>query len=856
MKTIQSLALLNAAAQACRNCSASALRQWLLAVALVLPGLAAAFAKPLLPMPDHIVIVIEENHSYDEIIGSPSNVAPYIKELAKQGASFTDSHGLTHPSQPNYLHLFSGDNQGVTTDDRPGTLPFNTPNLAAELFDRNLGFTGYSEDLPEVGSDVNMTNADKGYVRKHNPWVNWQSDETGLTPEINQPFFPLADQDPDFPTGFPSDFAQLPAVSIVVPNELHDMHTPINMNENTLSPSLINRADTWLKNNLGAYIEWAQENNSLFILTWDENDAVRDKVTMNNRIPTIMIGPKSMVRPGQYNEKITHHNVLRTIEDMHGLDHAGKAATATAITSAFVPQAPARFTEWDLPAEAGEFPAFLTIDRTGLPGTASPAGTIWYVTKAFPHYTLVRFAPGSPIETGEANWTAWELGPLNSGNEPAGLKIAPNDAVYVRTSEDLQRIDPNTNLRTRWFDGAGTYGDLALAVDPGTDGVAVYNLFAGLHGRTSVQKLVPVGPGGASLTRWVVSKGLFSNGFGLGLAVKPGTSLVYFSDPDPENPNIGELDTSTNKVRHWPVNAVGGLETSLLCIDGPGDVWVTDFVSNQIIRLRVATNELTGFPIPTQGGQPFDIACDTVIGFTENYKIGYLKPAVGSPFPVVVDPSEDMAEVTMQTIQATPRLEEPVNGTAIPISSSQPVVETSGPRPVETGNFYEVRPPLGSFPQAIDLDPTGPAGTVYFTALRFATIAPSRNHIGRVTLPAPSDVTTQVSIMPGTDPVFNNAKQLYEQQVTLQNTSGSPISGPLMLVLKDLSSDATLVNETGTTLNVALDVAPSGRPFITLDIGPDGVLIPLERVSITLEFDVLPINVGVTSAIVLAAGVP
>ena len=62
------------------------------------------------PRPDHVVIVIEENHSYSEIIGS--SAAPYINSLAAQGALFTQSHATTHPSQPNYLHLFSGSNQG------------------------------------------------------------------------------------------------------------------------------------------------------------------------------------------------------------------------------------------------------------------------------------------------------------------------------------------------------------------------------------------------------------------------------------------------------------------------------------------------------------------------------------------------------------------------------------------------------------------------------------------------------------------------------------------------------------------------------------------------------------------------
>ena len=69
------------------------------------------------PMPDHVVIVMEENHSYSEIIGSPS--APYINSLIPQGALFSQSFAVTHPSQPNYADLFSGSNQGVTDDSSP-----------------------------------------------------------------------------------------------------------------------------------------------------------------------------------------------------------------------------------------------------------------------------------------------------------------------------------------------------------------------------------------------------------------------------------------------------------------------------------------------------------------------------------------------------------------------------------------------------------------------------------------------------------------------------------------------------------------------------------------------------------------
>src|SRR5258708_36025068 len=72
-----------------------------------------AFGQSI-PRPDHVVIVIEENHSYAEIIGSAN--APYINSLAAMGALFTNSFGVTHPSEPNYLALFSGSTQGVTDD--------------------------------------------------------------------------------------------------------------------------------------------------------------------------------------------------------------------------------------------------------------------------------------------------------------------------------------------------------------------------------------------------------------------------------------------------------------------------------------------------------------------------------------------------------------------------------------------------------------------------------------------------------------------------------------------------------------------------------------------------------------------
>lgn len=275
-------------------------RMIVLPIFLMLACLSAMAQIPGVTPPDHVVIVMEENHSFSEIIGSSS--APFINSLTQQGALFTQSFAVEHPSEPNYLDLFSGSNQGVTDDSCPHT--FSTENLASELAAAGRTFTGFSEGLPSAGSTV-CTSGE--YARKHVPWVNFNN----VPSSANQPF-----------TSFPMDFTTLPTVSFVIPDLLDDMHD-----------GTIAQGDAWLQQNMDAYIQFAQTHNSLLIITWDEDDS-----SMNNQVPTIFLGP--MVKQGQFAEKINHFNVLRTLEDLYGLTHAGAAASATPITDVWQSAAP------------------------------------------------------------------------------------------------------------------------------------------------------------------------------------------------------------------------------------------------------------------------------------------------------------------------------------------------------------------------------------------------------------------------------------------------------------------------------------------------------------------------------------
>ncbi|MDF3297232.1 alkaline phosphatase family protein [Streptomyces tropicalis] len=272
------------------------------ATALAAAGLWAGLSGPPaqaatgVPAPDHVVVVVFENHAYGEVIGSSS--APYLNSLKSGGANLTQSHAVTHPSQPNYFALFSGSTQGIT-DDSCYTPGFSSaPNLASELIAAGRSWGSYNESLPSQGS---TTCSSGDYARKHNPWFGFGNVPTSTARTFAQ---------------FPSDYTTLPQLSFVTPNLCSDMHN-----------CSVATGDTWLKNNLGAYATWARTHNSLLVVTFDEDDN-----SSSNRIPTVLYG--GPVSPGSSSSvTYNHYDLLRTLEDSQGLTtHAGNAAAAKDIT--------------------------------------------------------------------------------------------------------------------------------------------------------------------------------------------------------------------------------------------------------------------------------------------------------------------------------------------------------------------------------------------------------------------------------------------------------------------------------------------------------------------------------------------
>jgi hypothetical protein len=209
------------------------------------------------PAYSHVLVVVEENHGYSDIIGNTTD-APYINGvLATGGVVLTNAYGEQHPSQPNYYWLFSGSNQGITND-TPPSAPTNssTNNLYNELQDHFAGtaqsnnfFGGYADQFPGVS---NAYNDGTNYVVRHVPWLGFSSINGGNPAAITQDFgaFPL------------NNFGTLPAFSFITPGLNDDMHDynstgsqahGTNITNALYSSQAISNGDAWLSNNLNAY---------------------------------------------------------------------------------------------------------------------------------------------------------------------------------------------------------------------------------------------------------------------------------------------------------------------------------------------------------------------------------------------------------------------------------------------------------------------------------------------------------------------------------------------------------------------------------------------------------------------------
>jgi hypothetical protein len=265
-----------------------------------------------------VMVIVEENRAYREIIGSPD--APYVTRLSRSYGSATHmvaNYPVKCPSLAAYILMTSGGTAGICDDRGPRHHPIRADNIFAQLDAAHRPWRNYAEDLPAPCARKNS--ADGKFLVRHTAVPYYTSEarrcavgqvELGTTARGA-----LHD---DLAAG------RLPDYAFVTPNACHDMHS---------APSCpdahVAEGDRWLSRWIPRILAGAdyRAGRLVVIITWDEGSST------DNHIPTVVLSPttRHVVAARHYN----HCSTLRTTEDVLRLPPLGCAKSAASMTAGF-----------------------------------------------------------------------------------------------------------------------------------------------------------------------------------------------------------------------------------------------------------------------------------------------------------------------------------------------------------------------------------------------------------------------------------------------------------------------------------------------------------------------------------------
>lgn len=264
-----------------------------------------------------IVIVMLENSLRANVLANP-----YMDSLRHKGVFLSNSHGVTHSSQPNYILSVGGDTFGLFNDSpgyvewiyEGGTIPITS--IVDLLEAQRLTWRSYAENLPPGYTAAAAQNyptipPDEGnFARKHVPFLSYPNIVTNpqrLANIVDAKQFKI-----DLATG------NLPSYSWYTPNLINDGHNLMIEQENpdgSDNPEArVQNIATFLESFLGEDPIEKFPPETLIVITFDEAYPYHDPYA----IYTLLIG--DMLQAGTtITEPYNHYSLLRSIEINFGL---------------------------------------------------------------------------------------------------------------------------------------------------------------------------------------------------------------------------------------------------------------------------------------------------------------------------------------------------------------------------------------------------------------------------------------------------------------------------------------------------------------------------------------------------------
>lgn len=259
------------------------------------PGAAKADASGTFPRPERVAVMVLENRSFGQVIGSPK--APYINSLARRYALATKYYAIGHPSLPNYVALTGGAKNGIGTNCKQ--CDTEQPNLLNQLDAHGVDWRAYFEGLPKGDR---LTSRTTRYNPFYNPFGYY---ERVSDPKKSRGGIVAFDR-------LRKDLAsrRLQQFSWIAPNVFHDGHNHSLQGADRFASKLVPR------------VLRALGPNGVLYLTWDEGrDSDRAGVRGESGGGQVaLIAAGGAARPGaRIAVPANHYALLRTIEAGFGL---------------------------------------------------------------------------------------------------------------------------------------------------------------------------------------------------------------------------------------------------------------------------------------------------------------------------------------------------------------------------------------------------------------------------------------------------------------------------------------------------------------------------------------------------------
>jgi phosphatidylinositol-3-phosphatase len=272
------------------------------------------------PQFSHVIVVMEENASFSDVIGSSS--MPYLNGLANKYSLATKYYGNTHPSIGNYFMLTTGK---IETNDDGFSGTITDDNLARQFAKDAKTWKAYAESIPSAG----YLGGDSGpYLKHHMPFAYF-SDVTGDSTQAAN-IVPFSNFSSDLTAGI------LPAFSLIVPNARHDGHDCPGGGVLCQQADRLATADTWLQSNIAPLLNSSSFSDTLLVIVFDEGDML-DMTNSGGHVAAVLISPKVKMAyqgSGQYQ----HENLERLIGDALKLSSLPGAGNSSGTMGEFFTQ--------------------------------------------------------------------------------------------------------------------------------------------------------------------------------------------------------------------------------------------------------------------------------------------------------------------------------------------------------------------------------------------------------------------------------------------------------------------------------------------------------------------------------------